>query len=374
MGQVTRVPAPRSPLDGRWRAAGIVAGLALVTLVLKPWHVPPASTTPLATPWATAPPAAARSTLPWQRWDPATLGGAAPQPAWELWAAGRVTRIRFVGPSDGFAAAPSVRPQETAVIGGPVIGLGPGETVGAIVLNRPADADVGVVRLWRFVDGGQPERVDLVELADPWAAPHIRVFALRAAGIPPDAVAAWPPGLYRLDLLIEPAARVRTLLLSVDARGPQVAVGGAGADELGPLDVRLLRRLPPAAQRWAFGRLLVGWSGRGQRDDPTCRVAEIWLARDVDDRCHPTPVGQASALGVNLGDDRRVVELRIRQVDPLPGPAAAMVSLDVNGRPGLAMARAREDRFPDGIYRVEATTAGGGVVGWYAEVSPDPTN
>lgn len=374
MGQVTRVPAPRSPLDGRWRAAGIVAGLSLVALVLKPWSVPAPSTTPLATPWATAPPPAARSTLPWQRWDPATLGAAAPEPAWELWAAGRVTRIRFVGPADGFAAAPSVRPQETAVIGGPVIGLGPGETVGAIVLNRPADADVGVVRLWRFVDGGQPERVDLVELPDPWDAPHIRVFALRALGVPRGAVTAWPPGLYRLDLLIEPAVRVRTLLLNVDGGGPQVAVGSEDDGEATRLDVRLLRRLPPAAHWWAFGRFLVGWSARAQPDDATCRVAEIWLARDVDDGCYPTPVGRASALGVNLGDQRRVVDLRVRQVDPLPGPVAATVSLDVNGRPGLAMARASGERFPDGIYRLEATAAGGEVVGWYAEVSPDPTN
>jgi hypothetical protein len=157
----------------------------------------------------------------------------------------------------------------------------------------------------------------------------------------------------------------------VDAPAEAGVAAAVDEDAQPGLDVRLLRRLPPAAERWAFGRLLVGWSGEALDSRATCRVAEIWRAVDYDDGCHPTPVGRASALGVNLGGGRRVVELEVRAVDPLPGPAAATVSLSIDGRPGLAMARADDGRFPDGIYRIGARTASGATVGWYAEVGPE---
>src|SRR5688572_3057520 len=111
MAEVRRVPAPRSPLDGRWRPAAAALGVVLATLVLKPWEGSPGpAPLPHATPWPSAPPLEHTDPSAWRAWDQATLGATPPEPAWELWAAGRTTRIRFVGPADGFNPRPSIGP------------------------------------------------------------------------------------------------------------------------------------------------------------------------------------------------------------------------------------------------------------------------
>lgn len=372
MTQVTRVPAPRSPLDRWWRPAAVALGVVLASLVLKPWGTPAAAPPPSPTAVPSSPPRVAVVVPTSRAYDPASLGPTAPEPAWELWTSQRVTRIRFVGPADGFAPGATVEPGSDAVIGGPVIDLGTEEELTAIALNRPLGTELAAVRLWRLVSGQRPERVELAELGNPWDVDNVRVFAIQGGDRARGTVGPWRAGLYRLDLLIEPVDRIRTLLLTVRA-----ADGSAGRQPGAPdavrrpvLDPRLLRRLPPAAELWVFGQLLVGWSR--PVGDPACRVAEIWRARDVDDPCHPTPVGHPTALGVNLGADRPVVGLEVLEIDPLPGAVDASVTLRVNGRPGLAMATLDTGRFPDGIYRLEAAMADGGVVRWYVEVGPDP--
>ena len=366
MTQVTRVPSPPSPVDGRWRAAAVVVAAVTVVLLAKPWGPTP-DTGSDGTPWRSTDTAATSPTPTSRMWDPASLGEAPPAPAWELWAAGRATRIRFVGPADGFAPRPSVGPGDSAVIGGPVIDLGPADAVTTVAVNRPLDHDIGAIRLWHLPTGAEPERMDLVELPDPWGVDHVRVFGLHVRGLPGDAVAPWRAGLYRLDLLIEPNGRIRTLLINVPTGGDEPPATRTGAQPV--LDPRLLRRLPTLAERWAFGQLLAGWSERGS--DPMCRVAELWRATDVSAPCHPTPVGRPTALGVNLGPERPVLRLEVHQVDPLPRPVDAAVTLEVDGRPGLAMAQARTGGFADGIYRLEATTPDG-IVRWYPEVARDP--
>ena len=370
MTQLSRVPAPRSPLDRWWRPLAVVLAVGLVTLLVKPW-APPAepSLTVTAGP---SPSRVASVAVAGPLFDPASLGPAAPEPAWELWTSERVTRIPFDAPADGLPPEATVEPASAMIIGGPVIDLGTAEALTAIALNRPLGTELGAVRMWRLIGGRHPERVELAELQDPWGADNVRVFAVQGGDRAAGTVGRWQPGLYRLDLLVEPVGRIRMLLLSAGSADGSTRGGLDATDAVRApaLATQLLRRLPLAAELWAFGRLLSGWSRPS--GDPRCRVAEIWRARDVDDACYPTPVGRPSAIGVNLGTHRPVESLEVRQIDPLPGPVEASVTLEVEDRPGLAMATLDAGRFPDGIYRLDATTASDGRVGWYIEVGPDP--
>jgi hypothetical protein len=371
MAELTRVVPPRSPFNGRWgRLVGVV-GVALLVAVIKPW--PDSSRPAPATfTWSTPPPAEAGPTPRTLAWDAAILGPDAPPPAWELWAAGRATRVRFVGPPDGFSTPPPVHPapggpgpRPSPVIGGPVIELGSADEVTVLGINRPADTDLAAVRLWRFNDGGRPQRIAIRELASPWRGAPFAVFARRAPGLGSGAVPVWEPGLYRLDILIDPVDRIRSLLLVVrPGAGPPPGPPDAPA-ESPALDLRLLQRLPDAAVIWSFDRILTGWaSGLAPAD---CRVADIWRAVDPGEACHPIPVGRPTAVGVNLPQDRIVTSISIREVDPLPGPVDAAVTTATEGRSGLALVHLPSPGLPDGVYRLDVTTENGGEYRWYIE-------
>ena len=396
MAELSRVPAPRSPFEGRSGkvVALVVAGIALA--IAKPWNPPPTaiplpSMAPLrAAP--TVPPSAAHP------YDPEAFGRRAPDPAWEIWPAAASgpgpTRVApppraepaaapepVVDPTplDGAASgsassvpaasdAPETappQPEATATIGGPVIELGTSDDLSAIGINHPADIELVAVRLWRFRDGDDPERIQLTERPAPWATDTFRIFVHRDARLPKSSVLRWRPGLYRLDLLVDPADRIRSLVLVVRE----------GLAEMPPepdpwtydsVDVRLLSRLPPAATFWSYGTYLSGWANRDPVDH--CRVAELWRAWKLGDACRPIPVGRPQALGVNLPRDAAVTQLRLREIDPLPGPVAVIERTDVANRPGLAYVGAEEDVFADGIYELAVVTAQGDRR-WYVEVS-----
>jgi hypothetical protein len=377
MAELTRVPTPRSPFNGRW---GTVVGLVLAGFamaIVKPWG----SSTPAfdrQVPFTTPGPPVAVVPVPTGRpYDAAAFGPTAPAPAWELWAADRVTRVRFVGPPDGFATpspappAPGAPPTPPPLVAGPVIELGTTDALGAFAVNAPEDAHLAAVRLWRFTVGGEPRRVELRELDAPWRADHFRVFGPRRGGLPRGDLAAWEPGLYRLDLLIDPVDRIRSLLLVVRPGASATAPGGDAAPRATePLDVELLRRLPDAAVVWAFGSVLSGWS----RDDAAggCRVADIWRASGVDEPCHPIPLGRPVAVGVNLPGGQAVASIRLSELDPLPGPVETTRRTTVDGRTGVAMVEVPSPGLHDGLYRLEVTTAVGRSLRWFVEVGPDP--
>lgn len=360
MAAVSRVPGPGSPFSGRsGRVIGLVAlgiGLALA----KPWdgppprQAPPPAVRPVLT--ATAIPVAATIA-----YDPASFGVGPPAPAWELWTPDRPTSIRFVGPADGFVP-PTVAPGAPGVVGGPVIEIGSSDDATAIAINRPRDARLATVRLWRFRDGEEPERVALSELPPPWPSDSFRVFALRDPRLAAGTILRWRPGLYRLDLLIDPADSVRSLLLIV--RDGIVPLPAPVADpEPSEVDLQVLGRLPDAATLWSYGTFLTGWADRLAGD---CRVTEIWRATDPDDPCRPVPVGQAGVLGVNIANGDAVTAIRLREVDPLPKPIEVEARLAVIGRPGLAFVSTERPVLADGIYRLDVETTAG-QRRWYVE-------
>jgi hypothetical protein len=187
--------------------------------------------------------------------------------------------------------------------------------------------------------------------------------------MPADTILAWKPGLYRLDLLVDPVDRIRSLLLVV-TQGAGPATAGSSPAPTEPLDVALLRRLPEAATIWAFGSVLSGWSRDVAPD--RCRVAEIWRATDVDDPCHPIPLGRPVALGVNLPGLQAVSSIRLSEVDPLPGPVESVERTTVDGRAGVALVEGASPGLDDGIYRLDVVTTIGRTLHWYVEVGPDP--
>ena len=377
MAELTRVPTPRSPFNGRW---GTVVGLVLAgfaVAIVKPWGSPaPAldGQIPFTTP---GPPVEAVPAQTGRPYDAAAFGSSAPAPAWEIWAADRVARVGFMGVASGIAtpsAAPTPPGAESTpppLVAGPVIELGTTDALGAFAVNTPEDAHLAAVRLWRFTGGGEPRRVELRELDAPWQADHFRVFGPRRGGLPKGDVGAWEPGLYRLDLLIDPVDRVRSLLLVVRPGASATDPGGDTAPRAtAPLDVELLRRLPDAAVVWAFGSVLSGWS----RDDAAgaCRVADIWRATAVGDPCHPIPLGRPVAVGVNLPGGQAVASIRLSELDPLPGPVETTRRTTVDGRTGVAMVEVPSPGLHDGLYRLEITTAVGRSLRWFVEVGPDP--
>lgn len=376
MAELTRVPAPGSPLDG-WtgRALGLVA-VVIAIAVVKPWGSAPAP--PVAAPVVSAtarPPVAPETTRPVPTWDPRALGAQPPPPAWAVVTAHDRTPLAFMQPSPS-ADDPDL---ETAadVASGPVVDLGPADTLHAIAIAHPVDQSVASMRLWRFGDGRPPRRIDLREMPSPWPAASVLVVvpaATAEAGSGP-----WDAGLYRLDLLIEPGDRIRSLMLLVGGR-TTAAPGRPSDDALSPDDgfeLPMLRRLPPTATLWSAGRILSGW-----RRDPAprdCRIARIWQATDPQDPCWPVPIGRSDAIGVNLDDGRAVTGISLQAIDPLPDGATPRGQMGVGGRPGIALVRAPSGGFPDGVYRLDVVVRGELPMTWYLEVGPlgravDPFN
>lgn len=368
MATLSRVPGPSSPFEGR---SGRLIAIVLVGIglaIAKPWNpssgeIARASALPSvsAGPAANIPAASATRV-----YDAASFGADPPAPAWEIWAADRVSRIRFVGPPDGFvpSTVPPTEPSGTTIVAGPVIELGTVDDITALGINRPADMDLAAVRLWRFRDGGEPERVPLHELAPPWPSSTFRVFALRDTRLAANTVLRWRPGLYRLDLLIDPVDRIRSLLLVVRDGAeplPEKPVAVAEPD----VDPARLRRLPDAATFWSYANSLTAWAERAPAG--ICRVSEIWRAADVDDACHPIWVGRPQALGVNLGGDEEVTSIELHEVDPLPGTVAVRQRIDMIGESGLAYVSPERGVFADGVYRLDVETSTA-AFRWYVEV------
>jgi hypothetical protein len=212
-----RVTRPEPP--GRWRAAGILAALALILVVAKPWGInrAPAGDRPTA-----RPPAPTATPRPVGRhYDPALFGRYEVAPAWEIWPAGYVYKFGIAGPltltprtpppSDPGGASPDPdvtpappTPRRTPAPTPPpgareLIDLGSSDHLVVVALNTPADVAVTGVRLWTFDASGRATELDVIELPPPWPVTYFHVYGLPATA-PPDQLAVWAPGAYRLDV------------------------------------------------------------------------------------------------------------------------------------------------------------------------------
>ena len=371
MAGLTRVPAPGSPFDRKSAAFGGLLVVVIVALAIEPWGSTRTPAEPTPSPYqarsspipAAQARASAAATRALRTYRPGAFGPAPTDPNWAIRTPQRVTHVPSVGLAD-----------PVDIASGPVVDLGSADSLDAIVISGPAGAGLDTIRLWRFDESGRPERQDLARLASPWPDAAAWTVGLRAPGAPAGRVAAWQPGLYRLDLLVAPAGDIRMIMLAVRAGDePEGPVALAPSDP-GPVAddafrAALLRRLPPAANLWTVGDILTGWARPPAAGD--CRVAQIWRAHGPEQGCWPVPIGPTTALGVNLPAGQRVARIELAQVDPLPGPLALTTQIGIGGRAGVAALETPANGLADGIYRMTVAVVGGAVEHWYVEVGPD---
>ena len=154
-------------------------------------------------------------------------------PAWELLVGALIGDFSLGGHS---TIAP--KPLAELDLQADAMRLGPADHLVALAINHPLTADVQDLRLWRFPDDGRrPYRVPLVHLPAPRWNAQLRVIGLQLRE-GSDELTAWPPGRYRLDLLIGGVRpEVRSLALLVDqnsdgrperGRQPPGTVDGGG--------------------------------------------------------------------------------------------------------------------------------------------------
>ncbi|HEV8488660.1 MAG TPA: hypothetical protein VGQ58_02600 [Candidatus Limnocylindrales bacterium] len=379
----------------RTHVAVLVAVVALAAAILKPWGDGPARQAAIR---ASPPPA--RSTVPFDRsaprgYDPDLFGHYEQKPAWELWPAGYVYQFGISGPlsldetgasppaggppPSGPADSPGPPPVRPSPSPAPPPGAGELVDVGAadhlvvLALNTPAGTRVLDARLWMFPAGESPSRLPLVELPPPWPVDYFHVYGIPVRDDPAE-LAAWRPGLYRLDILVDPGIAVRRIGVLVrpplEARSAKDRPAGAGpTGPSRPLDpdqagarvaVRMIGFGVPAGGLWAI---------EIPEPQAPCGLAELWLA-EADrpgGRCGAIVVEQASVVTLNLGSEQPIRTINIDQVDPVPGPVA-IVLLPEPAYSGMVVATTDGDVLGSGTYRVTATLVNGESLGWYIRV------
>ena len=377
MTSLVRVPAPRSPFGG-WgaRVAGLVA-LGICVAIVKPWgdgEVRPIYS-PMPAASAVVDPAPQRA--PAARYDAIAYGPTPPPATWALLTPGETVGLPFLGREAG-AGGDGTGATVDTIVSGPVAAIGRSGPVLSLGLSHPADAEVLSARLWSL-GGPSPARIELRRMASPWTGAHAVVLARQG----PDGVGSvlpWEPGLYRLDLLIGPARVARSVMITVDggaahrpavspAPSPDPAATGvpsAAPDRAEAVD-GFLDVLPEGVSLWTAGQVLTGWN-RGPAAT-TCTILDLWGAMGPTDACWPVPIGDVTALGVDLeGATIRTIELV--RLDPLPGAIESVGRTGARGRAGLAFVLAPDGGLPDGIYRLDVGLTTGPTRSWYVEVGP----
>ena len=402
---VVRVPRP--PDARRVQAGAIVVLATLVVLIVKPWGEPAARRSPgpttaavasasiaaTARPLATARPDGAR------QYDPGLFGRFTVVPRWELWPTLYVYQFGLMGPKsidgDGGVGAkptpvatplataapipspaPSPAPASPPPGAGQLVDIGSTDLLMVLGLDTPAENRVLDARLWRFPADGPPVRMALIELPAPWPVTYFHVYGLAVPGADQeDLVAVWPPGTYRLDLLVDPGAEVRRIGLLVrppldggPTTPPVVAVPSGAVDPATLADL--------AVGQIAFGGANGSWSVSNLPAAQSCGLPELWLAeqdRPGLDPCWPLGVSDdVRLIGVRLGPDRPIHDLSVEQVDParrtVPvADVTAAVRLD---RGALVVSVDGGRPLAEGTYRVVATLDDGTELGWYVRVPP----
>ena len=383
------VPPGRGP--DRWLPASVaIVAVFLFLAIAKPWGRDGAK--PIPFPSATARPSDGgvdRTRSPSRhRYDPALFGQQVPDPAWQLWPAGYVVDFGLAGPvtiADPAApsaspdapapssAAPSPTPLAASPFGsGRPIGLGGSDNLVVLGLNNPADLAVTAMRLWRY-DGAVIRRVPIALLPSPWPTPYFHVIGLPSNDSSDD-LGPWLSGVYRLDLLTEPGAAIRSIVLVIDPPGGSVASGGlkSPAPSARPTARRPLPDPTAAPGVLSLfqpdGMFVESPATEAAEAEPSCSLAALWRGETAEpgSRCAPIPVSGLVAIAADIGAGA------IQSVDLLElDPSNATVPLDVAvpGRAGgVFVTRADGRPFDDGFYELTVVAGGGRTWHWYLDV------
>lgn len=384
----------------RRRMHAVVAVIAITVgaAILKPWGADPVR--PAA---RLASPAPSRSTPPFdpaapRGYDPRLFGRYEVKPAWELWPAGYVYQFGISGPlrleerqpsptasapapsgGDGAAgSSPPFRPSPPPPTAPPpgaaeLVDLGAADHLVVLALNTPAGTRVLDARLWWFATAAAPARVRLVELPPPWPVDYFHVFGIPVRSDPAE-LAAWRPGLYRLDVLVDPGIAVRRIgvLVRPPLEGPPqkdrpAAAGPTGpAKTLDPDDIRpqlepgTIGFGGPSSEFWVLGI---------PEPQGPCGLAELWLA-EADrpgGRCGAIIVQDLSVIALDIGPDQPIQTVELEQVDPVAGPVP-LVHRRESGFSGLVVETSDGLALSGGTYRLTAVLVDGVRFGWYVRV------
>ena len=253
MADLQRVHGPRLPLGGHGGRAVTLVLVAILLAVLKPWGgtSPTEPARPRATPSATPTPPPAQTAQP-APLDFRAFGANEPRPRWELWPAGYLVSFGFaMRIADEPVAPPTPTPAASsgasAASASPDLYEWPGtgdsplawpheiqipaaSSLYLLGLNRPLGFDVEIVRFVRLADDGTAVPVHVVLAPTPWPT-HFTIVGISGVEGSP-ILGPWPPGRYRLDVLIEPGGVTRSISVVIEG-----AVAGTepGAPEPGTL-------------------------------------------------------------------------------------------------------------------------------------------
>jgi hypothetical protein len=244
MTDLTRVPGPSSPLEGRTAKVLALIAVSVLVAIAKPWGglgpAPAAQATVPPSP-STAPAATTSSFDPLALYE--VFGIHEPAPDWELWPAGFLVSFGFAMRIDGTpsgsaepSSTPSAgpRPSGSPQPGQPganvpvwpaAIKVTAGSHLSMIGINTPLGFTISGFRLSRVDADGGSTTVTTVRLRSRWPS-HFTVIGMDD-GSGREALESWPPGRYRLELDIDPGGVVRTVEIGIDAppgdRGPASA-------------------------------------------------------------------------------------------------------------------------------------------------------
>lgn len=226
MSDLKRVSKPPFLWDGR--GPQVIAVLVVIVLLalIKPWGPPTerssaafAIPTPTATPTPAPTPTADLGDGVTRPYDPLIFGDKEMQPAWGLWPAGYLVTFGFAMRAEPDASsAPSggpVAPGDAASPAWPeAIDVRVGNHLLSIGVNTPLGYRVRAIALTRRTADGRTEVVTVARPTPPWPS-HFTVIGV-AGGGGTDRLAFWVPGLYRLQLTIDPGPIVRSIEVRVE--------------------------------------------------------------------------------------------------------------------------------------------------------------
>jgi hypothetical protein len=378
------------PGDAQRAQVSVLVVLAVfVILIVKPWGEGRRTTaaTPSAspTPGYIAPsrgPAATPRADGAHVYDPALFGRFAVTPRWELWPTVYVYKFGLSGPLDlggsgqpGASGQPVTPPASPPPDAGQLVDIGASDLLVVLGLNTPNDTRIVDARLWRFPADGSPLRMALRELPPPWPVQTFHVYGLAFPGdADPSVVAPWPPGIYRLDLLVDPDAQIRRIGLAVRPAAESGGPGSEGPGSSQPPSAAPGASFPaqpgetflaPVVGSLAFRGPDVSWSVEATPDPTACGLAELWLA-ELDRPGGPCSAILASdviGLAADLGPDRPIRRLTLRRLDPV---VATIPVVDRTGDQPTGRVITTADGRPlaEGTYRLVASLADGSAVGW----------
>ncbi len=371
---------PVEPRGRRAAARGWLVAMLIVlivgTAVVKPWSwraAPPldeSSTRPLPTAVISSatsmPPLAAQpvrpARLPLFRSDIFDFVGT--PPAWEVLIGVLIGDFSLAGHVPVIPRAP-----EGLDLAADPLDLGAADHLVALAINHPSDVPLADVRLWRFPDDQRrPFRVPLVQLPSPKRNQHLRVIGLQVR-YGSSELSAWPPGSYRLDLLVGGSGN-RVLSVALRARE-----NSDGRPERGRQPPGAFAQAPVIAEEDLHpGQLLA----RGTLDDlvvprqgdgNACGVAELWRAgHGAGARCRSTPARLIGAVGVGMPRGTVASSATFRRLDPLP---VTVGRVTVGAMRRTVVVTTTDQRpFPDGTYELDVIVEGGRHLRWYLEVEP----